>query len=201
MIKNDSKLSRHWIATREAVVLFLAQAIHDPNGRKPIVQSWLNGITLPLNTSPEDEYNAALKALDDARTIANDSGPNRRSARLMRMVQGAIGAKENGAGFYADVGELYPGDQEVLDYQNSLKAAAIKASVFIRALKNGSVGIPQLVIALQDLLQNNADINPAVWEAIRRLLKSMKGMLAHLAGSGEGSAFWPSTYISSSSGG
>jgi|GEM_PF-4622488 len=195
-MQTPSYLSRYWITKRWTITRFLVEATYDPNGVKSDLQDWFNDITTPDDTSPEDKFDKALAALRAARTAAtNGSGNTRRSARLVRMVQGLIGAREAGGGFHTEVGETYLGT-EVSGYKEAVRNAAVAAADFLAALKDDA---DEVVLALDDLLENNPGITPEIWKGMNSLRRAMKASLASQPGSGEGSGPWPSITLTSSS--
>ena len=89
-------------------------------------------------------------------------------------------------------------------YKNAVKDASEAAAEFLWAAKNGLAGIGAVDTAITNILTANPpaalDPHAFVRNEIGRLQKSIQGFMAD-PGRGEGSGFWPSTFISSSSGG
>ena len=196
-MKTPTNLSRYWLAKRWAISKFLIEATNGAAASKTTVKTWFDAITTPVNACPEDQFETKLAALKTARTAANNgTGNARRSAQMVRMVQGLIGARENGRGFHTEAGDTYTGT-EVTDYKTAVREAATAAYNFLEALKPSDMDV--VVVALQDLLDNNPGITPEIWQSINRLRLSMEASLAAQPGSGEGSGPWPIITISSSS--
>jgi hypothetical protein len=220
-----SKLSRSWKRQKRAVLAFLNLPPNDPDGDIPVVQNWLARLTglpmhpnalppppyPPLAGSPEGDLHDALEELADQHqqlsTFENGAGnpvsDKRRSDKLVRLVQGAIGARPGGPGFYAGIADvaLITQADSFDDYKAAVRNASEAAAAFIRKARNKSTleGTIGLVHALKRLINNNGGVDPDILNELKKLKEAVRATIPREGGGGEGSAFWPSVWVSSSS--
>jgi hypothetical protein len=221
-----SRLSRTWRIQKRALINFLKLPPNDPGGADiPLVRSWLNRLTglplpptalpappyPPLAGSPEGDLHSALETLagqyQQLSTFENGAGTvvkdRRRSDKLVRLVQGAVGSRPGGPGFYADIAVVAQITQadSLDDYKEAVRDASQAAAAFIRVARNkdtieGTAGIVQ---ALRRLITNNPGVDPDILREVTKLRDAIRESLPREGGGGEGSAFWPSVWVSSSS--
>lgn len=203
-----SNLTEYWQRKKFVLNQFLTAAITPlgPAGDKTIVQNWLNGMTTaeaPLEVKLDEVISEFTKVTDRGSGAKPNS--DRRSARLVAMVQGAAKVKPDGKGYFANVADLPAGGgSPVTPYKNAVKDASEAAAEFLWAVKNGLAGIGVINKAITNILTANPPASPDPHAFVRneivRLQQSIQGFEDD-PGRGEGSGFWPSTFISSSSGG
>ena len=199
-----NNLTEYWEVKKFALNQFLTNTVTPlgPAGDKTTLQAWLTGME-----TQETPLDTAIDLVITRFTEATDAGAggkpksDRRSARLVQMVQGAAKVQPNGKGYYGNVADLPPsGGSPVQPYLNAVKAASEAAAEFLWAAKNGLIGLQTIDTAITNILAANP-ANPAhafVRGEIVRLQKSIKEFIL-APGRGEGSGFWPSSFISSSS--
>ena len=174
----------------------------DPGGDRAKLTAWRKRLQeLPtVPTSPESKVETALENLFAPRNgLTNGNGnPQRRSARLVRMVQGTVGGSPSGPGYYLGVADL-PG-AAAGPYQNLVQTASEEAAKFLDAAKDMANGGGTAIGAA---LKNLLDANPVIITGDLRyeLTELKEAILVAVAvgGAGDGSAYWPSIFISSSS--
>lgn len=222
-------LSKRWYASKSWLTQFVDPTVvpTDTSASLAIITKWLKAITTDATSTtgsgaesrpPEKFLNEELSTLDTKRGLAFDAGANghkatRRSARLLRLVQGAIGVEPGGKGFCLEIGATHGGqfhgngngagatdkpDAQVKAYRDQAVKASEAAAWFIYAVRNKATGPGNIVTALKNRLAENRDINPALWNAIDSIIRTMETGIAR-GGAGEESAYWPSTWVSSSS--
>jgi hypothetical protein len=208
-----NKLTKYWMEKKFVLHALLDASAEGPD--KDTVRTWLENITSKpsVANSPERLLEDALDALAAKRAAASQmtepSGPpkpnpNRRSKRLLALVQGAVGDGHGGTGFTAAVADLSRANQPnaVKEYFDEAGRASVAAANFLSAVKSEREGDAELsaVIAALHGLRGAAGgkLDEFILESIDGLLKSMEAFVAH-GGGGEGSGYWPSTIISSSS--
>ena len=204
-----NKLTAYWRRKKQAVQNFLSSNPVDPApGYTTTLRDWMNRLTVAPaanQKSLEDSLEAALDDLE-AKRAAVTSGPagnhpsRRRSARLVRMVQGAIGASPDGSGYYAGVGHIAPGNANGLtQYHQAVEATSVAAANFVNAAKNTDFGGAGAIFsALDQLIRANPGANPVTLDELKALRAAIDASIPR-GGAGDGSAYWPSVFISSSS--
>lgn len=222
-------LSKRWYASKTWLTQFIDTTIVpiDTSGSLATIKKWLKAVTTDATSTvgispeprpPEKFLNDELIMLDNKRGQAFDAGGNghkatRRSARLLCLVQGAVGVKPGGKGFSLEVGAVHGGqfhgngngsgandkpDALVKAYRDQAVKASEAAAWFIYAVRNKGASMDAIVTALKNRLDENRDINPVLWNAIDSIVRTMETGIAR-GGAGEESAYWPSTWVSSSS--
>lgn len=217
---NDTNLTAYWRRKKQAVLDLFAAAPNNQSAQT--LKAWVDGIANAQQggrPSYEQALNDALQKVKEKRAAVtqNNGGPrnrNRRSSRLIRTVQGAIGAVPDGDGFFASVGSIAgPGNGNgggstvpgLTAYLNEVENASAAAADFLEAAKNrdpqngAGAGPAGLLAALGQIISSPPQGLGAV------VLDELEGLSAAIAmysargGSGEGSGYWPSSFISSSS--
>ena len=207
-----NKLSSYWRRKKQAVQNFLSSNPVDPapGGNIATLRNWLNRLIVapaPGQKSLEDLLELALEDVNTKRAdVTNGPGGNpknkRRSARLIHMVQGTVGASPAGSGYFSAVGHIAQGTAHgLIPYHRAVEAASEAAANFINAAKNTDFGGTAAIFEALDRLIRANDLpgaNPVILDELKGLRVSIDLFLAR-GGAGDGSAYWPSVFISSSS--
>ena len=202
-----NKLTAYWRRKRQAVQSFIKSNPVDPAGHTAVLKAWMNRLTVAPaagQKSLEDTLEAALDDLEAKRAVVT-YGPDgndptkRRSARLVRMVQGVVGASPEGSGYYSGVGLLTPGDAHgIAQYHSAVETTSVAAANFLHAAKNTDFGGPGAIFsALDQLIRANPEANEVTLDELKALRAAIDASLPR-GGAGDGSAYWPSIFISSS---
>jgi hypothetical protein len=208
---NKNRLTHYYRRKKRAILEFLKTAVDSPaGGDLQVVRDWITAIVPnvpPDGKSLEERLEAALKAVEDARIDAKlvGSGHTRRSERLYGLVVGAaVSATPEGdrEGFGLSVADTFippgaAGPAQLADYQAAVIKAAAVASEFLEAAKNNN-NVTGLKDSLDALILANPTMNPDVLEELTGLVGAMKEYKDR-GGVGGESAYWPSSWVSSSS--
>jgi len=202
-----SYLTQYW-QLKKLVLQTLLDA-SPASGDKTIVDNWFTRVK-----TTEAALETALADLDAKRIAAGEMEdgskkpkPNRRSQRLLRLIQGAIKDTGNSSAFSTVICDLHPGNGGTEgQYRKAAKDTSEAAAYFLSALKSeptGTVMPANLLQPVRDALNRlnaaaPASVSDYVKEQVTRLIASMDGFLDH-GGGGDGSGYWRSTFISSSS--
>lgn len=207
-----NKLTAYWRRKKQAVKTFLgttpAPIDPAPGGQVAILRNWLNRlIVAPAGQkSLEELLELALEDLNTKRAAvtngaAGNSKKKRRSARLVHMVQGAVDAAPDGSGYFAAVGHIAPGNAHGLSqYHSAIEAASEAAANFVDVAKNTDFGGTGEIYAALDRLIRANDL-PGADQVVLDELKALRAAIdasIPRGGAGDGSAYWPSIFISSS---
>jgi len=208
-----SKLTQYWRRKKRALEDFLAPALSikdpvgdstmPPGGYKKVVQDWFDRMTKSPGAGKNSLEEDLEKELDDLATAwagvsSDQSDSDRKSARLVSMVQGAARAENVDSGFYASVADV---NGVAATYKTAVKNASKAAARFLQAAKNHGTGSAALIAkSLGKLADANPTVDSLLLEEIRNLQAAIETTVAK-GGAGEGSAYWPSSWVSSSSGG
>jgi hypothetical protein len=201
-------LTRYWRRKRAALDAFLKLPPKDASAGKAdtdTLTGWFNGMVGPnTQSSLEAKLDAALKDVRDALTPVSGTPGHRerRSARLVRLVQRAVGAGPDGSRYYMGVADANYAQAGQANLENKVRSAAVAAADFISAARNNiggaGGGLTRVWAALNALIGQNGDIDQVMLDELTGLAEAMREALPR-AGSGDGSAFWPSTFVGSSS--
>lgn len=211
-----NKLTAYWRLKKYALNIFL-NSYPAADANRVSVKTWLDDITqnpAPA-TSPEGDLEAKLDLLASARDLASEmttgglnppQNHSRKSRRLLRLVQGTVGVEAGKSGFCATIGDMHPGGgagNAVGKYYDAAADASLAAAKFLAFVKRDRMMNPTLSMvktALEGLLTTvpTTPIDPFIKETIQGLVKSIDRFIGP-GGGGDGSGYWPSTFISSSS--
>lgn len=166
-----------WLTTLLTFESPLEQELSNPAGTNGLLErrnQILNPTTTPL---------PPLKARD------------RRSARLAMLVQAAVGGGPDKGGYFIGVGHAHG---SMTTYKNKVKSASMAAADFLDAA--GNYGVLKPIADALDLLITTNSPPAGIFAAmeINDLVAAMRKAIAR-GGGGDGSAYWPSTILSSSS--
>ncbi len=196
----------YWSRKRYALEELLAAA--PASADKSTVSAWAlrlfgDSTAVPETTGLKGALKSALLDLDKKRIEITDNqqGAKRRSARLVTMVQSAIGANPTGSGFYASVADATTSNvADFNDYRTALRTASEALAEFYDTCLNEAGGGPGVMAELLQNVLDGATVKPGVRLEIEGLIKSMNNATPRSAGGGESSSTWPVTQPPGSSG-
>jgi hypothetical protein len=196
----------YWSRKRYALEELLAAA--PASADKTKVSEWAlklfgDSTATPETTGLKGALREALIDLDKKRIEITDNqqGPKRRSARLVSMVQSAIGASPTGSGFYASVADATMANVgDFSDYRGALRTASEALAEFYDTCRNEAGGGPGVMAEALQLVLDGSTITPGARLEIEGLIKSMNNAVPKSAGGGESSSTWPVTQPPGSSG-
>ena len=199
-----SNLTRYWHRKKFVLQSYLVTNPL-PVPERTTVQTWLTtllGFELPLEQELSNPA-GGNGLLERRNQVLHPTPPppppakarDRRSARLAMLVQAAVGGGPGKSGYFIGVADAHAA---MTNYRNALKSASMAAADFLDAVNNYGQ-IKNIANALDVLLTTNSPA-PGVFIGmeIRELVAAMRKAIAR-GGSGDGSAYWPSTVLSSSS--
>jgi hypothetical protein len=187
----------YWSRKKYALEELLAVA--PPSKDKDTVSAWAlklfgDSAATPPTTGLKGVLREALDDLEKKRLEVTDKplGKKRRSARLVNIVQMAIGAEPAGSGFYASVADATPASvSDFNDYRAALRTASEALAEFYDTCSNS--GAPGTMGKALKAVLAGSTVKPGVKLEVEGLVKSLEKAEPKDGGGGEGASTWPST--------